>query len=139
MSYYDTSYPPSLWGAGVPDPTIASITPNTSAVNVPAVATISGTNFLPNSVVEIDQVNTVAVTYVDAQTLTASFTPTVAGARNVTVRNGGAGGEESNTAVYTVTAAADDSPADAEPEADSDDEFGEPVYVDEVPDETAGG
>ena len=131
MSYYDTSYPPSLWGV-VPDPTIASIVPNSSAVNVPAVATITGTNFLPDSVVEIDQVATVDATYEDSTTLVVEFTPTVAGAHNVTIRNGGAGGEESNTVVYTVNAAA---AADEEPTTES--EFGEPVYVDDIPDESA--
>ena len=106
MSYYDTSYPPSLWGGGsIPDPSITSLTPNTAVAGSGAkLITVTGTNFTAGSVIEIDQV-AVATTYVDNTRLTTSYNPVVAGAKVFTVRNGGAGGEESNPSTFTVTAA----------------------------------
>jgi len=105
MTYYDTSYPPSLWGGGTgPDPSITSIAP-TGAVagSGPVTITVTGTNFVSGSVVEVDQ-SARPTTFVSATSLTATYDPLVAGAKVVTVRNPNE--EESNNTPFTVTAAA---------------------------------
>jgi hypothetical protein len=103
--YYDQSYPPDiLRPPTVPDPSITSLAPNTAvAGSGPVTVTVTVTNFLSGSVVEVDQVAK-ATTFVSATSLTASYDPLVAGPHSFTVRNGGAGGEESNPSIFTVTA-----------------------------------
>jgi hypothetical protein len=66
--------------------------------------TLTGTNYLADSVIEINQI-AVATTFVSATSLTTSYDPLVAGAKTFTVRNGGSGGEESNPSTFTVTGA----------------------------------
>lgn len=108
--YYEQSYPPSLWeGPTVPDPVITTLVPNTGSAAGGAIAvTVNGSNFVAGSVVEIDQA-AAPTTFVSATQLTTSFDPSVAGTVQFTVRNGGAGGEESNSVPFVVAAlAADD-------------------------------
>jgi len=105
-TYYDESYPPSLWGGGptpLPDPHIDSIDPVSGVVGVAVTVTITGTNFVPGSVVEADQAALPTV-YVNATTLTVSGTPLTPGTATLTVRN--PNDEESNGVVFTVTAVA---------------------------------
>lgn len=105
--YYDESYPPSVYDGGgtVPDPTISSLSPNTAvAGSGPVTVTVTGTNFVSgSSAIEINQV-AVPTTFVSATSLTTSYDPLVAGDKTFTVRNGGPGGEESNSSTFTVTA-----------------------------------
>jgi hypothetical protein len=96
----------------VADPTIATLTPASLLASAgPTVIAVNGSNYLPNSVVEVNQAG-VATTFVDAQNLTFTFDPTVAGSFNVTVRNTV---EESNDVVLTVTAGTSEDP-DPEPD-----------------------
>jgi IPT/TIG domain-containing protein len=99
--YYDESYPPSLWT--IPDPSITTLTPATAvAGSGPFTVTVTGTNFIQGSQIEIDQVG-VPTAYVSATSLTTSYSPSAPGTHQFTVRNGGAGGEESNARTFTVT------------------------------------
>jgi hypothetical protein len=107
-TYYDESYPPSIYAPPVPpvpDPTITTLAPSTAvAGSGPVTVTVTGTNFLADSVVEADQAALVT-TFVSATSLTASYDPATAGTVRFTVRNGGAGGEESNGSDFVVTVA----------------------------------
>jgi hypothetical protein len=103
--YYDQSYPPSVLNPvpPVPDPSITSLSPNTAvAGSGPVTVTVTGTDFLSDSVIEIDQA-AVATTFVSATGLTTSYDPLIAGTKQFTVRNGGSGGEESNASAFIVT------------------------------------
>lgn len=114
--YYDESYPPSLWTT--PDPVIGSLNPNTGVANGgPYSVTVTGTKFIESSVVEVDQV-AVPTVYVSETELTATYSPTAVGTDIFTVRNGGAGGEESNPIVFTVTATQEEE-TETEPEPES--------------------
>jgi len=89
-------------GGTVNDPHINSIAPATLAAPAAAtVMTVTGTQFVSGSVIEIDHV-AVATTFVSATSLTTSWDPTVAKAYIFTVRNPNE--EESNSFSYTVTA-----------------------------------
>lgn len=116
LRYYDQSYFPGLGGntpPPVPDPTITSLTPNTGVVGVQVTVTVAGTNFDAGSVVEINQLPAPGgTTFVSATSLTITETPATVGDAQITVRNGGSGGQESNTVVFTVTAAADNPASD---------------------------
>jgi IPT/TIG domain len=104
--YYDTSYPPSIFTPQVPDPAITTLVPNTgSAAAGPVTVQVNGSNFLPGSVIEINQA-AAPTTYVSATRLTTSYDPATTGTVQFTVRNGGAGGQESNSVPFTVTALA---------------------------------
>ena len=93
-------------GGTANDPHITSITPATLAAPAAAtVMTVTGTQYVSGSVIEIDNV-AVATTFVSATSLTTSWDPTVAKAYIFTVRNPNE--EESNSFSYTVTAAAAD-------------------------------
>lgn len=112
QSYYDTSYPPSLWAPPAPPPpvpTATSVTPNTAVAGATAVTiTVAGTNFTADAVVRLGATS-LATTYVSATSLTAVI-PTVgaAGPYNVTVGNAFG---TSNAVVFTSTAAVEESPA----------------------------
>jgi hypothetical protein len=86
------------------DPAITTLAPNTVAASAgPTLITVTGTNFVSGSVIEIDQVAQ-PTTFVSATTLTTNYDPTVAGSPVFTVRNPNE--EESNSVTFTVTAAA---------------------------------
>lgn len=119
-TYYDASYPPSLFpGAGPSDPNIATLTPNTGVDGAPATVTIDGTHFDPDAQVEVDGIAQ-ATTFVSATKLTASYTPAIGGAASVifTVRNVGTG-MESNDKTFLVTAAITEEDQAVEAEAES--------------------
>lgn len=103
--YY--TLPHGVWGdSWEKKPTLTSLTPNTSVVNVSQTVTLTGTNFMPYSHIEIDDVD-VPVTYVSSTTLRYTATPTVAGVKQVHVNNDDPtvpGHEASNSLPYTVTA-----------------------------------
>jgi len=103
--YYDQSYPPDiLRPPTVPDPSITSLAPNTAvAGSGPVTVTVTGTDFVAGSVIEINQ-SAVPTTFVSATNLTTSYDPLTVGDKTFTVRNGGSGGEESNPSSFTVTA-----------------------------------
>lgn len=106
---YEESYPPSLWGV-FPDPDLTSVAPNTAvAGSGPLQLTVTGSKFTAASVVEVDQAALPTV-YVSTSRLTATYDPVTAGAKAVTVRTGGPGGEESNSVPFTVTATEDPEP-----------------------------
>jgi hypothetical protein len=84
------------------DPQISALSPNTvSAAAAATVVTVTGTNFVSGSVIEINQV-AVPTTFVSATSLTTSYDPSVAGTVAFSVRN--PNGEESNSVGFTVTA-----------------------------------
>src|SRR3954470_14582674 len=98
---YSASYPPSIL-SGVPDPHIDTLSPTSgSAAGGAFVVTVTGTDFEPSSVIEINQV-AVPTTYVSATQVTTSFDPTVVGTVQFTVRN--TSGQESNSVPFTVGA-----------------------------------
>ena len=108
-TYYDESYPPSIYAPPVPptvpDPTIVSLSPSTAvAGSGSTVITVTGTNFLAGSVVEADQA-ALPTTFVSATSLTAPYVVGTEGTVRFTVRNGGSGGEESNGSDFIVTTA----------------------------------
>jgi hypothetical protein len=93
--------------AGIePDPSITSLAPNTaSAAGGAVTVTVTGTNFVSGSVIEINQA-AVPTTFVSATSLTTSYDPTVAGTVVFTVRN--PNDEESNGVNFIVGAAAEE-------------------------------
>ena len=107
-TYYDESYPPSIYAPPVPpvpDPTIVSLAPSTAVEGSGStVITVTGTNFQADSVVEADQA-ALPTTFVSATSLTATYVVGTEGTVRFTVRNGGSGGEESNGSDFTVTTA----------------------------------
>jgi len=108
--YYDTSYPPSLWGGGA-DPAITTLVPSTvSAAAGPTTIQVNGTNFVSGSVVEVNQVAQ-PTTFVSATRLTISYDPSTAGTVQFTVRNPNE--EESNSVAFVVGALGDDLPEGA--------------------------
>jgi hypothetical protein len=84
------------------DPTIGTIAPSTIAAATvgPTTLTITGTNFGPGSVVEINQVGQ-PTTYVSTTSLTIAYDPTIAGTVQFTVRN--TTGKESADKPFVVT------------------------------------
>ena len=109
--FYEGS--PFLGGGGGPDsptdPHINSLSPTTLPVSAsPTVITVTGTNFVAGSVVEIAQQDR-PTTFVSATQLTVSFTPATAATVNFTVRN--PDDEESNSVPFVVTAAAQEDEA----------------------------
>ena|SRR6478735_283836 len=100
--YYDSSYPPSIFGPPVVvDPSITALLPTTvSAAAGPTTVQVNGTNFEAGSVIEIDQV-AVPTTFVSATRLTTSYDPSVAGTVAFTVRN--VNDEESNSVSFVVS------------------------------------
>jgi len=107
LGYYESSYPPSVWGGGSggpADPSITSLVPNTgSAAAGPISVQVNGTRFEAGSVVEVAQAPVTTV-YVSATQLTATFDPPAAGTVQFTVRNPNE--EESNSVPFTVSALA---------------------------------
>lgn len=96
----------ALFGGGTtppadPDPTISTLAPATGVVGTPVSVTVTGTNFVSGSVVEVNGA-AAPTTFVSATQLTASYTPATAGTKQVTVRN--PSGMESGNKVFTVTA-----------------------------------
>jgi hypothetical protein len=89
--------------AGIePDPAITTLTPNTtSAAGGAVTVTVTGTNFVSGSTIEIDQV-AVPTTFVSATSLTTSYDPSTAGTVVFTVRN--PNDEESNGVNFIVGA-----------------------------------
>jgi IPT/TIG domain len=86
----------------VPDPHITSLNPNTASAAAGAVTvTVTGTDFVSGSVIEIDHA-AAPTTYVSATSLTTSYDPSTVGAKQFTVRNPNE--EESNSVAFTVTA-----------------------------------
>jgi len=103
LGYYDTSYPPSLWGGGVVDPDITSLVPATgSAAAGPITVQVLGAGFVAGSVVEADG-SALPTTFVSATELSATFDPAAAGTVMFTVRN--PSDKESNSKPFTVGAA----------------------------------
>ena len=87
-----------------PDPSITTLAPTTgSAAAGPITITVTGTNFVSSSVVEVDQAP-LPTTYVSGTSLTTSYDPTAAGTHLFTVRN--PNDEESNSVSFVVAAEA---------------------------------
>lgn len=105
--FYSQSFFPGMGNGGTPppvDPTITSLAPPSGVAGVEVAVTVTGANYVAGSTVEVDQVP-VPTTFVSATVLTGTFTPAAAGTAQFTVRNPNE--EESNSAPFTVTAAAD--------------------------------
>src|SRR3954471_24029503 len=100
LAYYDQSYPTALLMPAT-DPHIDTLAPNTmSAAAGAATVTVTGRNFEPTSVVEVDQAPQ-TTTYVSPTQVTVTRFPGPTGVVMFTVRN--ASGEESNSVPFTVT------------------------------------
>lgn len=85
----------------VPDPAITSLSPNTASAAAGAVTiTVTGTDFVSGSTIEIDQA-AVPTTFVSATSLTTSYDPATEGTKQFTVRN--PSNQESNSVPFTVT------------------------------------
>jgi hypothetical protein len=99
--------PHAAWGETLePAPTLTSLVPNTSVVDVLVTVQVNGTNFMSYSTVEIDGVDA-PTTYVSPTRLTYTATPTVVGVKSVHVNNDDPASpchEASNSLTYTVTA-----------------------------------
>jgi hypothetical protein len=96
---------PVVWSAE-PDPSITTLAPNTaSAAGGPVTVTVTGTNFVSGSIIEIDQ-TAAPTTFVSATSLTTSYDPTVAGTVAFTVRN--PSDQESNSVNFIVGAAVEE-------------------------------
>ena len=75
------------WAVGAITPTLTSIAPTTVAAAAAAITvTATGTNFTPNSTIQIGG-QTVPTTYVSATSLTTSYDPNIASTVQFTVRN----------------------------------------------------
>lgn len=89
MSYYDTSYPPSLWTIPPPPiPTAISLNPASMVVGgglQPVVVT--GTNFTINSVINIDGAP-VSTVFTSPTQIYTDYDPTTVGIYSVTVVDG---------------------------------------------------
>lgn len=105
LETYDASYPPDILNGGT-DPHITTITPSTTALDSGGTtATLEGRNFAADSVVEINQAEVQSVFNSATQMQFETDLDTLGvGVHGVTVRN--ADDEESNTASFTITAAA---------------------------------
>jgi len=88
-TYYETSYPPSLWDGGTSS-TVVSVNPNTAAVGAAPLLTVNGTGFTAGSVVSFDG-DPRPTTFVGATQLTATVATIAGVARTVqvTVSTGG--------------------------------------------------
>jgi hypothetical protein len=115
--WYQRGYatlPHRVWGDALPtpDPTLTSLVPNTSVVNVQQLVQINGTNFMPYSTVQVDSVD-YQTTYVSSTRLTYTFTPLTVGVKQVIINNDpddAPGHEASSPLPYTVTATAGEEP-----------------------------
>jgi len=109
-TYYDTSYPPSLWTAA----DLGSLNPISVIVDTPTPVTITGTGFGPNSRVYVDGVYFPSTVYVSPTQVRFTALGDTVGTQDITVRNGST---ESDTLVLGVTATAGvqgtSSPADS--------------------------
>lgn len=84
-----------------PAPTLTGLSPNTVAASAgPTTVTATGTNFTADSTIEVDGV-AVPTTFVSATSLTTSYDPTTAGAKQFTVVN--EGGATTAAVAFTVT------------------------------------
>lgn len=102
-TYYDESYPPSLWTDPPPPPvppTLTALVPATSVVGVPVTVSVQGTGFTASSIIKADG-NPLPTTFVSAVELTVSATPLTAGTAQITVTEGAL---TSNALPYVVTA-----------------------------------
>jgi len=109
-TFYDTSYPPSLWTA----PDLGSLNPLSVVVDTPTPVTITGTGFTPRSRVYVDGVFYPTTEYVSPTQVRFTGQGDTVGTQDITVRNGST---ESDTLVLGVTATAGvqgtSSPADS--------------------------
>lgn len=108
---YSESYFPGMGNTTppVPDPSITSLAPNTGVVGVEVTVLVNGTEFSAASVVEINQIPAPGgTTFVSATQLSITETPQNVGTAVITVRNGGSGGQESNSVPFEVTAVTGD-------------------------------
>lgn len=110
MSYYDTSYPASIWGVGVGE--ITGLIPATGVVGTSYTLTVNGSGFLPDTYVSFDG-DRRPTTFVSETQLTAQVASLVGPARTVqvTTSNGG-------SYPFVITAVAGDQ--QEEPPADDD-------------------
>src|SRR5262245_44749275 len=104
-SYYDTSYPPSLWAPPPPPPTpavLTSLNPNTAPISTPMGSIqVNGTGFVSGDTVRVGG-TAQATTFVSATQLTFNYN-TPATAQTVQVTVSGVNGL-SNALPFTVTA-----------------------------------
>jgi trimeric autotransporter adhesin len=86
-----------------PAPTLTSISPNNGPINTAFTATLTGTNFTSNSVVDVNGA-AVQTTFVSTTQLTASVPASAIGPGNInfTVTTPAPGGGTSTTVVYTA-------------------------------------
>lgn len=102
VTYYDESYPPSLWAPPAPPapPVLAATVPSTGVVSTSVTLNVTGTGFDASCKVHVNGTEW-PTTYVDATHLTATGTlPATAGTVPITVV--GPGGE-SGARNFTVT------------------------------------
>ena len=109
-TYYDTSYPPSLWGIGTS--VITTVAPSTGVVGAAPTLTVTGTGFTPTTVVLFDS-DPRPTTFVSETQLTATVAALVGPARTVQVTTSNGGSKP-----FTITAVVADD--DGEPPADDD-------------------
>ena len=82
-TYYDTSYPPSLWDTGTPS-TVTGVNPATAAVGAAPTLTVTGTGFTAGSVVSFEG-DARPTTFVSNTQLTATVATIAGAARTVQV------------------------------------------------------
>lgn len=115
-TYYDQSYPPSLWApAPPPAPVLTGINPTTGVSGASVALTVTGANFTPSSVVKFGTTS-LATTHVSSSQLTAN-TGTLPAASTVQVSVSDPNGT-SGTRPFVITAAqVEESPPAEEPVA----------------------
>jgi hypothetical protein len=112
-SAYDQSYPPSLWGGGSgppPTPVIDRLTPDTITAGTPQLVIVTGTGFLPSSVVWADEEAQIT-THISSESLSYMAEADSEGAQDITVKNDTL---VSNSVSLTVQAAAVEEPEGGE-------------------------
>jgi len=98
-----------------PVPTLSLVSPNSGAQGTAVSVTLTGTNFVAGSTVQVSGTGVTVsnVSFTNATTMTALFTiagGATLGGRNVTVTNPAPGGGVSGTQVFTVTLAGNPAP-----------------------------
>lgn len=123
MTYYDTSYPPSLWTSPPvpPVPSLASVSPSTGVTGDTVEVHALGTGFTANSVIRFGA-TAMTTTFISATDISATGTLPAPNTYSITVADPNG---ISNGRPFIVTATADETPESAEP---SDEDF-EPENV----------
>lgn len=101
-TYWDTSYPPSIWTPEpTPPPTLIAINPATGVTATNVAITCTGTGFVAGSQIKVDGV-AIPTTVVSETSVTGTVATGAVGTRQITVSNANG---TSGARPFTVTAA----------------------------------